>query len=388
MLFRSANGCAGNYSSGRDSIQHLCSLVCTRCAAGPTGLNADRSIKNYHFTVQGFAMTRARHSTWLACVWLMHMLAAAAGSQALQLGRPFPVLTNDTQQDNALSRPLSQRKDKSLGDDDSQYFAMCVAAKDQHADIDEWVIHHEKMGAGKIYVYDDNSEPPMRDQLLSHIQSGLVEYHFLGRDNHTAMERPQLWVYNECINQYRALHQFVAFIDVDEFLILRDPSTVTLPALLHDYEEYGGLAVNWVLFGSSGHIHRPQGGTLANYWKCVPPSHPENLHVKTIANMKYVAHVSGTPHFFHYNEGKTAVNEKFDVVEGARTRKNEIERVVIYHFVTKSKEEFKHKAARGSGMKNHKSEGFFDAVDRLAVEDCRDGMQSAAGRQHSRSTHV
>ena len=330
-------------------------------------------------------MTHARHSTWLACIWLLHMLAA--GSQALRLSRPLRVLSDDTQQDGISIRPFSQRADASIGDHDSQYFAMCVAAKDQHADIDEWVVHHAKLGAGRIYVYDDNSDPPMRDQLQKHIQSGLVQYHFIERDNHTAIERPQLWVYNECINKYRSLHQFIAFIDVDEFLILRDPSAVSLSALLHDYEQYGGLAVNWVLFGSSGHLHRPQGGTLANYWKCVPPSHPENLHVKTIANMRYVAHTSGTPHFFFYNEGKTAVNENFEVVKGAKTSKSEIERVVIYHYVTKSKEEFKNKAARGSGMKNHKGDGFFDAIERLAVEDCRDGLSSAGGQQ-SRNIHL
>ena len=330
-------------------------------------------------------MKRAAWSTWLACIGLIHILAA--GSQAVRFGRNMRLLSDDTQQYNASHYPLSQKTDASIEDSDTQYFAICVAAKDQHADIDEWVIHHEQQGAGKIYVYDDNSDPPMREQLQSHIQSGLVDYHFIGRDNHTTIDRPQLWVYNECIKQYRTLHQFIAFIDVDEFLILRDPSAASLPAMLHEYEAYGGLAVNWVLFGSSGHIYRPKGGTLANYWKCVPLAHPENLHIKTIANMKYVSHVSGTPHFFFYNEGKHAVNEKFEVVEGARTQKNVIDRVVIYHYVTKSKEEFKNKAARGSGMKNHKPEGFFDAIERLAVDDCRDGM-SWANRQHSRNTRI
>lgn len=43
----------------------------------------------------------------------------------------------------------------------------------------------------------------------------------------------------------------MAFIDVDEFLMLRD-GTPDMPALLRDYEQYGGLAVNWIMFGSSG----------------------------------------------------------------------------------------------------------------------------------------
>jgi hypothetical protein len=43
----------------------------------------------------------------------------------------------------------------------------------------------------------------------------------------------------------------MAFVDVDEFLLLRD-GTPDMPTLLKDYEQYGGLVVNWVMFGSSG----------------------------------------------------------------------------------------------------------------------------------------
>ena len=34
-----------------------------------------------------------------------------------------------------------------------------------------------------------------------------------------------------------------------------------------DYEAYGGLGVNWVVFGSSGHLRRPAGGTIPSYWQ-------------------------------------------------------------------------------------------------------------------------
>ena len=264
----------------------------------------------------------------------------------------------------------------------SQYFAVCVSAKDQHEDINEWVEHHEKLGAGKIYIYDDSSNPPMLGQLKSYIKSGLVEYHFIGQSNHTSISRPQLYVYDQCIDRYRSRHQFIAFIDVDEFLFLRDKSVANIPALLHEYEEYGGLAVNWVQFGSSGHIHRPSGGTLANFWKCIPLQHPENLHVKTLANTLYVNRASGDPHHFIYNEGKTAVNEMFKPVEGSRSSQNTISRIALYHYVTKSRDEYESKIERGSAMKNFKTIEFFDAVEKEAVEECRDAMQWATTGQH------
>ena len=258
--------------------------------------------------------------------------------------------------------------------DRPQYFAICVSAKDQHEDIAEWVQYHEQLGAGKVYVYDDNSNPPMLTQLTPFIESGLVEYHFIGKSNHSSIPKPQLYVYDQCIERYRTKHKFIAFIDVDEFLFLRDPNISSMPQLLRDYEDYGALAVNWIQFGSSGHVHRPQGGTLGNFWKCIPRHHPQNLHVKTIANTKYVLRVKGNPHMFMYAEGKEAVGENFEVVEGATSKSNEISRVALYHYVTKSKAQYVNKMERGSAMKNHKTIEFFDYVEAEATADCKDAM--------------
>ena len=64
-----------------------------------------------------------------------------------------------------------------------------------------------------------------------------------------------------------------AFIDVDEFLVIMDDSP-DLPSLLRDYEGYGGLAVNWRMFGSSEagevcHVHTltpSLGLAAAGFW--------------------------------------------------------------------------------------------------------------------------
>lgn len=44
---------------------------------------------------------------------------------------------------------------------------------------------------------------------------------------------------------HRANHQWMAFIDVDEFLVIRDAAVASLPQLLLDYTDYGALTVNW-----------------------------------------------------------------------------------------------------------------------------------------------
>lgn len=49
----------------------------------------------------------------------------------------------------------------------------------------------------------------------------------------------------------------MAFIDADEFVVLRSPLVPDLPALLADFEDFGGLAVNWQV--------RPAGSTYLGW---------------------------------------------------------------------------------------------------------------------------
>ena len=41
---------------------------------------------------------------------------------------------------------------------------------------------------------------------------------------------------------------------MDEFLVVNDPAT-KFPDMLREYENFGGLVINWRLVGSSGEWH-------------------------------------------------------------------------------------------------------------------------------------
>jgi len=74
--------------------------------------------------------------------------------------------------------------------------------------------------------------------------AGVVEYEKVEVFEHPS-SKVQLWVYDTCIQRYRGMHQWMAFIDVDEFLIITDTHAQTMPDLLKGYEGFGALAVNW-----------------------------------------------------------------------------------------------------------------------------------------------
>jgi hypothetical protein len=80
---------------------------------------------------------------------------------------------------------------------------------------------------------------------------------------------------------------------------------------MRGYDRYGGLALNWVVFGSSGHKQRPHGGVLVNYRQCLPLQQEQNQHVKVIANTAHLMTVGDDPHRVYYNDMKrlSTVNE-------------------------------------------------------------------------------
>jgi hypothetical protein len=80
---------------------------------------------------------------------------------------------------------------------------------------------------------------------------------------------------------------------------------------MRGYDQYGGLALNWVVFGSSGHKQRPHGGVLVNYRQCLPLQQEQNQHVKVIANTAHLMTVGDDPHRVYYNDMKRfgTVNE-------------------------------------------------------------------------------
>lgn len=117
----------------------------------------------------------------------------------------------------------------------------------------------------------------------------------------------------------RHLHRFLGFIDTDKFVVLHDssatssgssrpaaaplPASLTQPdlsAFLMNFEPYGVIALNWVMFGSSGHLQRPKGGVLVNYHQCLPLQNPVHTHVKVFANTAHVRTMGGNPHEVMY----------------------------------------------------------------------------------------
>ncbi|KAK9828773.1 hypothetical protein WJX72_002009 [[Myrmecia] bisecta] len=259
----------------------------------------------------------------------------------------------------------------------SKLRGMSSDLKNQQDDVREWIEHHHKLGASKFYVMDNNSTVPMVNQLYDFIDAGVVIYKYFVEYEHPS-GYAQSWAYDQCLQRYGSSHRWMAFIDADEFLMLKQ-GYQQLPDLLREYEMHAALAVNWLVFSSSGHIRKPQGSTLQNYQHCFPTDNGVNRHVKIIANTQYTVEAGGTPHEFVYSEGKHAVDAAFNKVDSPFTKTVQADKVVLHHYVLKSLQEFESKMLRGAAHGTLvKDLNFFWMIDTQATELC---LQAAGSMQ-------
>jgi hypothetical protein len=110
--------------------------------------------------------------------------------------------------------------------------------------------------------------------------SGLVEYVFWPG------KKQQLAVYYDCLNRRRLEARWIAFMDLDEFIVpLKDK---TIPEFLKRFESYPAVEINWLVYGSGGAKKKEAGGVMDRFKHHAALDHVENRYIKTIVNPRRV----------------------------------------------------------------------------------------------------
>jgi hypothetical protein len=221
--------------------------------------------------------------------------------------------------------------------------AICCIAKHEDPYFAEWIDYHLQIGVTHFYVYDNESKIPVTESLSNYIEKGIVTVELV------AGKAKQMPSYQLCLKRYGPECQWLAFIDVDEFIV---PKTLTgnLPEFLENYKRYGGLGIYWLMFGSNGHLEKPQGSQLESYSRRSLKTDSVNGHIKSIVQPRYVKRVE-TPHHFKYKFGKYCVNENCKRIEGPISLHTS-NKIQMNHYFLRSLAEFKLKIARGRADNN------------------------------------
>jgi hypothetical protein len=232
--------------------------------------------------------------------------------------------------------------------------AICCIVKNEDAYLPEWIEYHRSIGVEKFFVYDNESTIPLNTTLNNYINKGIV----------TVEPMPgkvqQMLAYGKCLAENGNKCKWIAFIDIDEFIVPKN-NTGNLADFLMAYENYGGLGINWMVFGSNEQIEKPAGLQIQNFTKRTLKTHPINTHIKSVVQPRHVSGVPGDPHHFIYKKGMFCVNENFERIDGPLVTHNS-NKIQLNHYLLRSLAEYKEKISRGRADADipRKLEFFYD----------------------------
>ncbi len=254
---------------------------------------------------------------------------------------------------NALRLKRQLREDHSAPE---YYLAVCAIAKNEGPYFREWLDWHISQGVEKFYIYDNESTDDTRAILAPYIESGVVEYKYWQG------YRQQLATYDDCLSRHRYDSRWLAFIDLDEFIVpVKDAS---IPEFLKRFESFSAVEINWLVYGSNGHREKTSGTVMERFTAHSLPSHPLNRHVKSIVNPRQVYNMIGC-HEAARISGSTADSHGDVVTHHFRERTPQQDVIRINHYAVRSYEEFTEKQARGraSGTQRQIADEYFAQYD-------------------------
>ena len=236
-----------------------------------------------------------------------------------------------------------------ISKDKKYQLAICSIFKNEGRYIQEWIEYHRMMGVDHFYLYDNDSTDDI-SVLQKYLDDGTVTL------NHISGKAQQMNAYSHFLQTYREEVDWVAIIDLDEFIVPMDYATIKeqMVDILRKADNkmkiidgfnssmVAGIALCWIYYGTSFHIDPPNGLVLENYLNRIKFEDNDNWckciyyvdHIDTILN----------PHFTVPKEGKVFIDENSDYVPiCARffsTRGNHFR---VNHYTTRSFSEHKYK---------------------------------------------
>ena len=208
--------------------------------------------------------------------------------------------------------------------------------------LKEWIEYHKLLGVEHFYLYNNYSSDNYLEVLKPYIQEGVVEL----KDELTQADTIQIFYpmqckcYTNCCKIASGISKWIAFIDIDEFLVPVEAPTLT--DFLKDYEKFGGLGANWRIFGTSYVKKIPQDKLLIETLTlCTPSSHADNRYLKCIVRPERVL-VFDNAHLPTFKTGFFGVNTSKFPIDGPMSEYILTNKLRVNHYWTRDEDFFYH----------------------------------------------
>jgi hypothetical protein len=253
--------------------------------------------------------------------------------------------------------------------------SICAIVRNEARYILEWIAYHRAIGADHFFIYDNQSTDNTTDILIRLEHAGLVTL-IPWPDSTPAVVAsglgPQVPAYNDFL-RFREETEWVAYIDVDEFIVLKAAENVK--DWLLAYSDCAAVGVNWRLFGSCGHADYADGLVIERFTRRAPVDFTPNRHVKTFARTSlvkaancHISYMQDMPVVDIFRRPINPANNGLhdEVCDGA---------IQLNHYFTRSRGEWELKRARGRATRpgeddqKFRNQRDFELHDRNDEED-------------------
>jgi len=205
--------------------------------------------------------------------------------------------------------------------------ALVCMAKNEEYYIQEWITYHHKLGFNNIIIYAN-------DWNYLNTSQGVKVIRFNGSCQQTK-------IYNSFLNNYSKDYNWVAFFDVDEFLVLKQHNNIQ--SFLTEYEDCNAIGINWCIFGNNNHtkVINDNYNVLSRFTRRNKELYKPNEHIKTIVKIP----TSSTQDIHNVNGLWFNLNK--EIRSGPFNSPVDWSVAQLNHYFTKSDEEFLLKCNRG-----------------------------------------
>jgi hypothetical protein len=197
--------------------------------------------------------------------------------------------------------------------------------------LKEWIEFHYKAGFEHFYLFDNLSTDHPRNILEPYLSQGLATLISWPIDSNDAYD----WTMVQCLAYERAIQwacgktKWLAILDVDEFLFsVRDP----IQKVLTSFENEGGVAVNWQVFGTSNIQKIPEDKGMIEVLNLrAPTTQVTNHYIKSIVRPERVKACENA-HSMTYHPGFFQVDTRGVRFEGCLSPTVETDPLRINHY--------------------------------------------------------
>ena len=163
--------------------------------------------------------------------------------------------------------------------------AIAVIVKNEATYISDWLTFHSLAGVREVILYDNGSTDGTADiaQSFAGMTTTIIPWQLdVTAPRSNLPFGCQALAYSHAICTFGHRYRWMAFIDVDEYLVPRTSNTI--PEALEELMECSSVSLPWVMFGHSGNINMPDAAVPFAYIRRARNSSSEILNFKCIVD--------------------------------------------------------------------------------------------------------